>query len=242
MKASQRLPTRIIAARDASRLALLGSLAARRGRTHRRPASQPSPDWHATVRELAAKNFKNPAWGYSHCERDYALARALAAADHVALDDDVLFAAAYSARHGGLRALGKTEGRPLGRGRAHRRRRIARHRVSDREDRRGPRGDPHAHVLPQSGRQVPRLCICTMPTRSIGWARSGSRGSWRSSTRNGGDPDGPSKPSKCSRKTLRKFRVACSRPAGRALVPARVAELRRFLSGKRRESDDLATL
>jgi HD superfamily phosphodiesterase len=52
-------------------------------------------DWHVTVRELAAKQFKNPAWGYSHSMRDYALARQLAAADHVTLDDDVLFAAAY---------------------------------------------------------------------------------------------------------------------------------------------------
>ena len=60
---------------------------------------QPTPaataDWRTTVRELAAQHFKNPAWGYSHCARDYALARELAAADHVALDDDVLFAAAY---------------------------------------------------------------------------------------------------------------------------------------------------
>src|SRR6202021_1964721 len=52
-------------------------------------------DWHATIRDFAAKHFKNPAWGYSHCMRDYALARELAAADHVALDDDVLYAAAY---------------------------------------------------------------------------------------------------------------------------------------------------
>jgi uncharacterized protein len=52
-------------------------------------------DWHVTVRDFAAKHFKNPAWGYSHCIRDYELARNLAAADHVALDDDVLYAAAY---------------------------------------------------------------------------------------------------------------------------------------------------
>src|SRR5271166_5037244 len=60
------------------------------------PASPASPaagsDWRATVRDFAAKHFKNPAWGYSHCRRDYALARELAAADHVTLDDDVLFA------------------------------------------------------------------------------------------------------------------------------------------------------
>jgi uncharacterized protein len=55
----------------------------------------PTQDWRETVREFAAQHFKNPAWGYSHCMRDYALAKDLAAADHVAVDDDVLFAAAY---------------------------------------------------------------------------------------------------------------------------------------------------
>ena len=59
-------------------------------------ASAPAaPDWRATVREFAATHFKHPAWGYSHNVRDYALARELAAADQVSLDDDVLFAAAY---------------------------------------------------------------------------------------------------------------------------------------------------
>ena len=51
--------------------------------------------WREVVREFAAKHFKNPAWGYSHSVRDYNLARKLAEADHVTLDDDVLFAAAY---------------------------------------------------------------------------------------------------------------------------------------------------
>ncbi len=52
-------------------------------------------DWRAAVRQHAREHFRNPAWGYSHSERDYALARELAATDHVALDDDVLFAAAF---------------------------------------------------------------------------------------------------------------------------------------------------
>ncbi len=51
--------------------------------------------WREQVRRFAEQHFKNPAWGYSHCRRDYALARELAAADKVALDDDVLYAAAY---------------------------------------------------------------------------------------------------------------------------------------------------
>src|ERR1700691_6731762 len=58
-------------------------------------AAPPAKDWRASVRELAVSRFKNPAWGYSHCLRDYALAKELAAADHVAIDDDVLYAAAY---------------------------------------------------------------------------------------------------------------------------------------------------
>jgi hypothetical protein len=66
------------------------------------PAIAPGPpvpahggDWRAAVRDFAAARFKHPAWGYSHCVRDYALARQLAASDHATLDDDVLYAAAY---------------------------------------------------------------------------------------------------------------------------------------------------
>jgi len=51
--------------------------------------------WRETVRQFTAQHFKHPAWGYSHSVRDYELAKTLAADDHVALDDDVLFAAAY---------------------------------------------------------------------------------------------------------------------------------------------------
>src|SRR5215472_3497926 len=51
--------------------------------------------WREVVRQFAAQHFKNPAWGYSHSVRDYKLAKDLAEADHTALDDDVVFAAAY---------------------------------------------------------------------------------------------------------------------------------------------------
>jgi HD superfamily phosphodiesterase len=60
------------------------------------PDAAPSePGWRVVVRKFAGEHFLNPAWGYSHCRRDYELARTLAAADAVRLDDDVLFAAAY---------------------------------------------------------------------------------------------------------------------------------------------------
>jgi HD superfamily phosphodiesterase len=62
------------------------------------PGSSPialGGDWRAAVQSFAEAHLKHPAWGASHCRRDYELARTLAAADHVALDDDVLYAAAY---------------------------------------------------------------------------------------------------------------------------------------------------
>lgn len=51
--------------------------------------------WRTTIRSFAREHLKHPAWGYSHSVRDYALAKELAAADGVKLDDDVLFAAAF---------------------------------------------------------------------------------------------------------------------------------------------------
>jgi hypothetical protein len=58
-------------------------------------ASASDAGWRETVRQFATQHFKHPAWGYSHSVRDYELAKTLAAADHVAIDDDVLFAAAH---------------------------------------------------------------------------------------------------------------------------------------------------
>jgi uncharacterized protein len=69
-------------------LALMGSTAAS-------AADQAASAWRAKVTAFAAEHFKHPAWGFSHSKRDYAFASSLAATDHVTLDDDVLFAAAY---------------------------------------------------------------------------------------------------------------------------------------------------
>jgi len=59
------------------------------------PTQAAEPGWRETVRAFAEKHFKHPAWGYSHGMRDYELAKSMAMADHVTLDDDVMFAAAY---------------------------------------------------------------------------------------------------------------------------------------------------
>lgn len=81
------------ARRVLTRAALVTGLCLMTGIGYAAPSEEPA--WRQTVRAFAASNFKNPAWGLSHSERDYELARQLAAADHVVLDDDVLFAAAY---------------------------------------------------------------------------------------------------------------------------------------------------
>lgn len=51
--------------------------------------------WKATVYAFAQKTFKHPAWGWQHSERDYRLAVEVADGDHLAVDTDVLFAAAF---------------------------------------------------------------------------------------------------------------------------------------------------
>ena len=51
--------------------------------------------WRDTVTAFVDANLRHPAWGASHSRRDYALAKQMAAQDGVALDDDVLFAAAF---------------------------------------------------------------------------------------------------------------------------------------------------
>src|SRR5215475_8160028 len=57
------------------------------------PAS--AEGWRDKVIAFATETLKHPAWGFSHSQRDYDLAKSMAAADHVTLDDDVIFAAAY---------------------------------------------------------------------------------------------------------------------------------------------------
>lgn len=60
-----------------------------------RPSIARTGDWRTAVRQFAEANLRHPAWGASHSLRDYELAKELAAADRVKLDDDVLYAAAY---------------------------------------------------------------------------------------------------------------------------------------------------
>lgn len=51
--------------------------------------------WKVTIYNLAHSTFKHPAWGWQHSERNYQVAMRLAQGDHLKVDTDVLFAAAF---------------------------------------------------------------------------------------------------------------------------------------------------
>ncbi len=51
--------------------------------------------WKVKIYELARGTFLHPAWGWQHSERDYLLALRLAQDDHLKIDKDALFAAAF---------------------------------------------------------------------------------------------------------------------------------------------------
>jgi len=196
-------------------------------------------DWHATVRELAAQHFKNPAWGYSHCVRDYALARELAAADHVTLDDDVLFAAAYlhdmaafppwekpKLDHSDVAAdivdtVLKGTGFPMAKIDA-------------------VRGAIRTHMYYRDPAGPEALYL--HDADALDWL--GAIGAARIIALvepNGGDPDGP-KAVKMLEDNLKSVPARVLSPAGRARVGPRKAELEGFLRDLRRESENLRTL
>ena len=195
--------------------------------------------WRATVRAFAEKHFRQPAWGYSHSQRDYALARQLAAADHAIIDDDVLYAAAYlhdmaafapwekeSADHADEAArivdtVLKDTGFPMGKVDA-------------------VRGAIRTHMFNRD--PVGAEAIYLHDADALDWL--GAIGIARIIALvdpNGGQPDGP-KAVAMLVENLAKVPSRVLSPAGRALVPGRQAELERFLADLRRETDGLKSL
>jgi uncharacterized protein len=203
------------------------------------PVAVPAQDWRASVRELAAGHFKNPAWGYSHCLRDYALARELAAADHVALDDDVLFAASFlhdmaafppwedvKADHSDVGArlvdsVLKGTDFPMAKIEA-------------------VRGAIRTHMYYRD--PVGSEALYLHDADALDWL--GAIGVARILALvdpHGGNPDSQKAVGMLT-DNLNKVPPRILSPAGRARVPERQAELQKFLTDLRRETDDLKTL
>jgi hypothetical protein len=196
-------------------------------------------DWHATVQSFALQHFKNPAWGYSHSQRDYSLARELAAADHVTLDDDVLFAAAYlhdmaafppwtndKLDHSDIAAdkvdtILKGSGFPMAKIDA-------------------VRGAIRTHMFYRD--PVGAEALYLHDADALDWLGAiGAARIFALVDPNGGDPTGP-KAVQMLEDNLAKVPARVLSPAGRARLPQRQAELAQFLKDLRRESDNLHTL
>ena len=203
------------------------------------PASPAAASWRETVRAFAQQHFKQPAWGYSHCQRDYALARQLAASDQAAIDDDVLYAAAFlhdmaafapwekdKVDHADEAArivdtVLKGTGFPLSKVDA-------------------VRGAIRTHMYSRD--PVGPEAIYLHDADALDWL--GAIGVARIIALvdpSGGEPTGPKAVAMLS-DNLAKVPARVISPAGRALVAARRAELEQFLKDLRRESDDLKTL
>jgi len=203
-------------------------------------AASPAPqDWRTSVRELALSHFKNPAWGYSHCLRDYALAKELAAADHAAIDDDVLYAAAYlhdmaafppwedvKVDHSDVGArlvdtVLKSTGFPM-------------------EKIDAVRGAIRTHMYYRD--PVGAEALYLHDADALDWL--GAIGVARIMALvdpHGGKPDAPKAVAMLT-DNLNKVPSRVLSPAGRARVAERKAELEKFLSDLKRETDDLRTL
>jgi len=184
-------------------------------------------------------HFKNPAWGYSHCLRDYALARELAAADHAAVDDDVLYAAAYlhdmaafppwedvKVDHSdvGARVVDtvlKGTGFPM-------------------EKIDAVRGAIRTHMYYRD--PVGPEALYLHDADALDWL--GAIGVARIMALvdpHGGNPDAPKAVAMLT-DNLTKVPARVLSPAGRARVPERKAELEKFLADLKRETEELRTL
>ena len=204
------------------------------------PATTPTaPGWRETVRAFAKQHFKQPAWGYSHCERDYALARELAATDHAVIDDDVLYAASFlhdmaafapwekdKVDHADEAArivdtVLKGTGFPMSKVDA-------------------VRGAIRTHMYARD--PVGPEAIYLHDADALDWL--GAIGVARIIALvdpNGGEPDGPKAVAMLS-DNLATVPARVISPAGRALAAGRKVELEQFLKDLRRESDDFKTL
>ena len=58
--------------------------------------------WMVSVSAMAEADLQHPSWGVRHAHRNYQTARALAEAEGLTIDEDVLYAAAYLHDWGGL--------------------------------------------------------------------------------------------------------------------------------------------
>jgi uncharacterized protein len=202
-------------------------------------ADSPPIGWREKVRAFNIEHCKHPAWGTSHSERDYRLAKAMAASDKVALDDDVLFAAAYLHDIAGFKPYEKPEldhsdvGADLAGGIL------------------APMGFP-MEKLPRVQAAIREHMYYRTPTLSealylhdadaLDWLGAiGVARIMALADPNGGQPDGPAV-LPMLKENLRDVPARVLSPAGKALMPARREVLAKWLETLSGETDGYKTL
>jgi len=203
------------------------------------PTIEHSGDWRGAVHRFVDANLKHPAWGLSHSMRDYALAKELAAADRVALDDDVLYAAAYLHDVAAFAPFRRTfadhqdqgarivESLLAGTGFPMSKIEAVRAAIRTHMDERDPIG-PEAIYLHDAD--------------ALDWLGAiGVARVFGLVDPNGGDPDGLSA-AKRLEETLATIPARIVSKAGQARAPHRVLELEQFLRDLRAESAELRSL
>jgi hypothetical protein len=223
-------------------LLLIGAICASAHVTAAEPAVSQivgAPAWRTTVRDFAVQHFRNPAWGYSHSARIYALAHELAAADNVTIDDDVLYAAAYLHDMAAFAPWAKEKVDHADEGA----RVFAT--VLDGTDfpmtkLEAVRGAIRTHMFDRD--LVGPEALYLHDADTLDWL--GAIGVARVIALvdpNGGAPDGPTVVKMLDDNLVRVPGRVLS-PAGRARVAQRTLELQQFLDNLRRESDNLGNL
>lgn len=204
-------------------------------------ASASDAGWRDTVRHFAAQHFRHPAWGYSHSVRDYELAKTLAAADQVALDDDVLFAAAYL--HD-MAAFAPWDREKEGIDHADEGARVVDTVLKDSgfptQKLEAVRGAIRTHMFDR--KPVGAEAVYLHDADALDWL--GAIGVARVMALvdpNGGDPDGP-RAVRMLEDNLARVPDGVVSPAGRKRLPALRRELADFLEDLRRESDGYRAL
>ena len=198
-----------------------------------------APGWRETVKTFAAGHFKHPAWGYSHSVRCYKLAGDLAAADKVKLDDDVMFAAAYLHDMGAFAPWTNTTQDHAD--------------ISAKEFETVLKGTDFPMAKLEAVRQVilthmfmrdpsGKEAVYMHDADALEWLGAvGAARMFAIVDTAGGAPAGPDM-AKAVEYNLKTVPDHVFSPAGKALLPARKAELESFLNALNRETDNLGDL
>lgn len=197
--------------------------------------------WRATVRAFSKEHFRNPAWGYSHSERDYTLARSLASADGARLDDDVLFAAAFLHDMAAFAPWAK-DGVDHADQAASTIDEVLKGSGFPKAKMDAVRGAIKAHMYFRDPAGAGPEALYLHDADALDWLGAiGVARVMALADPKGGAPDGPAVVQMLDT-NLATVPARVLSPAGKALVPGRVAELKQFLDALRQESDGLKTL